>query len=63
MSARTKDVFTAEEVLEQIFAEQDSDDPGDSSDSLDPEEEAEEKESADEAETIRTGTSKFRGYY
>ena len=42
----TKNVFIAEEVLNQIFADQDSENPGDPSDSLDFEEE---ENAADEA--------------
>ena len=49
MSTRTKDVVTAEKVLEQIFADEDYEEPGNSSDSSDSEE-AEEESSADNAE-------------
>ena len=55
-------MFTAEEILEQIFADQDSEKPGDFSDFLDSEEEEAEEESADEAEIFaETGESSELG--
>ena len=61
---------TAEEVLEKIFADQDSEDTGDPSDSLDSEEEEKKKKRMQmkqkfmqNKQVIRTGTSKFHGYF